>query len=511
MARIAVAGFHHETNCFLPDTTDYDYFASHRDRPPLVRDGDVIEWLSGASFALGGFLAEMRSHEIVPLLWTSGGAGGLVTAAAFERIAAEIVGRLSERLPVDAVYLDLHGAMCTEAFEDGEGELLRRVRAVVGERVPVVVSLDYHANVTPAMVRLTDGMAAYRTYPHVDRPETGARAAGILTALLERGRPRGRALRKLPFLLPLNGQCTLVEPSRGIVEATAVTDGDVIDLCYLAGFPAADLHDCGPAVVAHAWSQAAAETAAEGLAREIEAREAEFEEEMVSPAEGVRRAIEIASRAGRPVILADTQDNPGCGGTADTTGLLAELVRADAQGAVLGCFCDAEAARRAHAAGAGAEIGIALGGRNGPEGVAPFRGTFTVGRLGDGRMRTTGPVSGGRDVDLGPMALLTLGGVSVVVTSKRMQALDKAPFRHLGVDPARQRILALKSTCHFRAAFAPLAEAVIVVFAPGRYLADPAGYPYQRLRPGVRLRPNGPAFGGSGSRRPPPGDAGSGF
>jgi microcystin degradation protein MlrC len=500
MTRIAVGGFQHETNCFLPDRTDFDYFASHRDRPPLVRGDEVTEWLSTSSFALSGFLAEMGAHEIVPLLWTSGGAGALVTEDAFERIAGEMVGRLSERLPVDAVYLDLHGAMVTEPFEDGEGELLRRVRAAVGESVPIVVSLDYHANVTEAMARLTDGMAVYRTYPHVDRPETGARAAAIVTTLLERGIPRGRALRKPPFLIPLNGQCTLVEPSRSIVEATEVADGDLIDLCYLAGFPASDLAECGPAVVAHAWTERAADQAAERLAREIEAREAEFQEDMVSPAEGVRRAMEIASRATRPVILADTQDNPGCGGTADTTGLLAELVRAGAEGAALGYLCDAEAAAQAHAAGEGAEIEIALGGRSGPEGVVPFRAAFRVERLGDGRMQTTGPVSGGRQIDLGPMALLRTGGVSVAVTSKRMQALDMAPFLHLGVEPERQRILAIKSTCHFRAAFAPIAEEIIVVLAPGRYLADPSGYPFQRLRGGVCLRPLGPTRDGSARR-----------
>ena len=494
MARIAVGGFQHETNSFLPDRTDYAYFASHRDRPPLVRGDAVVEWLADSSFSLSGFLANMGSHEIVPLLWTSGGAGALVTGGAFERIAAEMLGRLSEQLPVDAVYLDLHGAMATEPFEDGEGELLRRLRWVVGEDVPIVISLDYHANVTPAMAALTDGMAVYRTYPHVDRPETGARAAAIVAQLLERGRPAGRALRKPPFLIPLNGQCTLVEPSRSIVEATAAAEGDLIDLCYLAGFPASDLHGCGPAVVAHAWSQAAAEDAAGRLEREIETREAEFREEMVSPAEGVRRAMRIASRATRPVILADTQDNPGCGGTADTTDLLAELVRAGAEGAALGYLCDPEATESAHAAGAGTEITLELGGRSGPEGVAPFRGSFRVERLGDGRMATTGPVSGGRSIDLGPMALLAIGGVRVAVTSKRMQALDKAPFLHLGIDPERQKILALKSTCHFRAEFAPMAEEIIVVLAPGRYLADPSQYPYKRLRAGVRLCPAGPVF-----------------
>jgi microcystin degradation protein MlrC len=214
MARIAVAGFHHETNCFVTGTTDFAYFTAHRDRPPLVRGADVIKWLADTSFALSGFLKTIDPHhEIVPLVWTSGGAGGLVTADAFERIAGELIGRLSAAMPVDAVYLDLHGAMVTEPFEDGEGELLRRVRAAVGEGVPVVISLDYHANVTPQMVAMTDGLLGYRTYPHVDRRETGAFAAQAMALLIERGRPPGRALRKLPFLIPLNDQCTMVEPS----------------------------------------------------------------------------------------------------------------------------------------------------------------------------------------------------------------------------------------------------------------------------------------------------------
>src|SRR5688572_4888293 len=172
MARIAVGGFQHETNSFVLPDTDYAYFTSHRDRPPLVRGAGVVRWLSGTSFALSGFLGGIgHRHEIAPLLWTSGGAGGTVTAEAFERIAGELVGRLSEAMPLDGVYLDLHGAMVTKPFEDGEGELLRRVRATVGERVAIAISLDYHANVTPAMVRHADSIVGYRTYPHVDRAE----------------------------------------------------------------------------------------------------------------------------------------------------------------------------------------------------------------------------------------------------------------------------------------------------------------------------------------------------
>jgi microcystin degradation protein MlrC len=499
MARIAVGGFQHETNCFVTPKTDFAYFASHRDRPPLVRGDEVLTWFRDISFGLSGFLKRMSgAHEIVPLLWTSGGAGGLVTADAFERIAGEMIGRLSAALPVDAVYLDLHGAMVTEPFEDGEGELLRRVRATVGEDVPVVISLDYHANVTPQMVETTDALLAYRTYPHIDRAETGDYAAQAVSLLLARGRPKGRALRKLPFLIPLNDQCTMVEPSRSVVDRTIVGDGDVINLSYLAGFPPSDLYWCGPAVIAHAWTQEAADRAADSMAREIALREAEFAVPMLTPEDGVRQAMQLARTASKPIVLADTQDNPGCGSTADTTGVLEALVALKTEGAAVGYFCDAEAAKAAHAAGEGRDITIALGGRSGPEGVKPFHGTFRVARLGSGKMTTTGQVSGGRDVDLGPMALLTIGGVSIAVTTKRMQAHDHAPFQHLGIEPKNQKILVLKSTCHFRAEFEPIAEKVIVVIAPGHYLADPSHYPFKKLRPGVRLRPLGPDFVGVG-------------
>ncbi|MBN9052200.1 MAG: M81 family metallopeptidase, partial [Rhizobiales bacterium] len=201
MARIAVGGFHHETNTFVTPPTDYAYFCSHRDRPPLVRRGDVLKWLSGISFALSGFLEVMdKEHEIVPLLWTSGGAGGMVTRDAYERIAAEFVAELSQQMPVDAIYLDLHGAMVSEDFEDGEGELLRRIRACVGPDMPIAISLDYHANVTHEITDYTDAVSAYLTYPHIDRPETGVRAARTMQHVLKHGRTPGRALRKMPFL-----------------------------------------------------------------------------------------------------------------------------------------------------------------------------------------------------------------------------------------------------------------------------------------------------------------------
>jgi microcystin degradation protein MlrC len=496
MARIAIGGFHHETHCFVPTRTDFAYFASHRDRPPLVRGPEVLEWLGNITFPLSGFLKAMGGgHDWAPMVWCSGGAGGYVTRDAFERIAGEMVGMLSRAMPVDAVYLDLHGACVTEDFEDAEGELLRRVRAAVGDAVPVVYSLDYHANVTQAMLRYGDGLAAYRTYPHVDRTQTGERAARVMREVLARGRPAGRALRRSPFLLPLNAQCTLVDPSRAVVDhASNLEGGDVLSVAYLAGFPPSDLAECGPCAIAYGWTQAAADKAADAVITDVIARESEFSQPMLEPDAAVQEAMRIAAHASRPVLIADTQDNPGAGGTGDSTGMLAALVRNRAQGAVVGFFFDPQTAQAAHAAGEGAQLDIAIGGRFGIAGDEPYRANFVVERVRDGKLKTTGPSVGGREIDLGPMALLRVGGVRVVVTTRRMQAFDQAPFRHMGVEPSEQKILVLKSTVHFRADFQPIAEEVLVATAPGGHIVDPSRYPYTRLRPGVRLYPLGPVF-----------------
>jgi microcystin degradation protein MlrC len=494
LARIAFGGFMHETNSFVLPVTDYAVFCTHGSRPPLSRGREVTDRLRNTSFATAGFLDAMQSgHELVPLVWAAALAGGTVTSEAYERIVAELMAELSRAMPVDALYLDLHGAMVSVAFEDGEGELLRRARAVVGDRIPIVISLDYHANVTPRMVECSDALFGYLTYPHVDQADTGRRAAAAVAVLLERGRPTARAYRQIPFLIPLTSQCTTLEPSQSIVaRAESLVGGDLINVSYLAGFPPSDLRDCGATVSVHGYCTRKVEAAADTLTGEITRREAEFAVELLDPDEGVRQAMRIAGNGRGPVILADTQDNPGCGGTSDTTGVLAALIRNDAQGAVVGNLCDPAAALAAHAVGEGAEIEIALGGQSGPEGVEPVRGRFRVMQLGDGVMRTTGPHVGGRNINLGPMVRLRIGGVDIVVTSKRMQAHDQAPFRHVGVDPAAQQILALKSTVHFRADFGPFAQAILIVIAPGGHLSDTTRYPYARLRDGVRLYPLGP-------------------
>lgn len=504
MARIAIAGFQHETNTFAPLKARYENFLQGESWPGLTQGGAMFDVLPPMNISSGGFIKEARrlGHDLKPILWAAAVPSAHVTEDAYERIAAMIVAGIDGlRDEIDAVYLDLHGAMVTEHLEDGEGELLRRVRERVGPDLPVVASLDLHANVTELMIAHASALIAYRTYPHVDMAATGALAARHLDDLLAGRRPRQfKAYRRVPFLLPLTQQCTMVEPSKGIYEKLASLDGGVVSVgSYTPGFPPADIHECGPAIFVYADTQDAADRAADDMLAEVVGREAMFAVGLKPPGEAVAHAMRLANSATRPVVLADVQDNPGAGGTSDTTGLLRALVEAGARGAAMGVLTDPEAARLAHAAGEGAEIELSLGGKAFRAGDPPLEGRFFVERLSDGRFLCTGPFYGGTRADLGATALLRIGDVRIVVATRRMQAADQEIFRHLGVEPAAQKILALKSSVHFRAHFTPIAEEIVPVEAKGCFVDRPDRLPYRNLREGIRLTPNGPMRRSGGS------------
>lgn len=496
--KIAVGGFQHETNSFAPTLTTYDNFTQAGGWPGLTRGEAMFDAVAGINLALPGFIGEASAarHALVPLLWANAVPGGLVDAAAFERIAAMLMTDLADMGPFDAVYLDLHGAMVTTAHEDGEGELLRRVRAVVGPDTLIVASLDWHANVTEAMVEYADYLTGYRTYPHIDMAETGRRAARWLSVGCRRVTKR---LVRLPFLIPLTAQCSLAEPCLSVFrELAAIELQTGVNLTFAPGFPPADIRLSAPTVFGYGPDEAATERAVTALAKRVLEAEAAFAREAIlEPAQAVMTAIDLAWRAKRPVVLADTQDNPGAGASSDTTGMLRALVAAGAEGAAIALMYDPQAAYAAHQAGVGAELKLALGGRSGVVGDTPFDGVFRVAALGNGNFAGSGPMWEGAELSLGLMARLEIGGVSVLVSSQRQQPSTRAIFRHLGLEPAELKILVLKSSVHFRADFQDLAEAVLVVAAPGVNLADPAAFPYRNLAPGVRLRPLGPAYAGS--------------
>jgi len=493
MARIAIGGFQHETNTFAPSKATYEDFLRAGAWPGLTRGPALIEAVAGINLPIAGFIeaARQSGHELLPLSWTQATPSAEVTQDAYERIAGQILEDLANVRHCEAVYLDLHGAMVAEHLEDGEGELLARVRRVIGRDPILVASLDLHANITPAMVELSDALVVFRTYPHVDMAATGARAAELIARCLASGRKPHKAYRQLPFLIPTTAGCTTQEPAKSLfAQLESLDRPPLVSLSFACGFGPADVHDCGPAVVAYGEEARATEQAAQELADLALAREDAFTAEVWRPAEAVAHAISAARSAAHtisgPIILADTQDNPGGGANSDTVGLLAELVRQGADKAVVGLIYDPAAAAAAHEVGEGGTLRIGLGAKSGLPGHLPFEAEYRVERLGDGAFTATGPFYEGAQMRLGPMALLAVGGVRAAVASRKNQAADQEMFRHLGVEPAEQKILVLKSSVHFRAHFEPIAAEVLVVAAPGPNPADLSDLAYRRLRPGVR-------------------------
>lgn len=510
MARIAVGGFQHETNTFAPLRASWADFERADAWPGFVRGPQLIEAVEGFNIPIAGAVKTLQTlgHELVPLCWCSAPPSSYVEKEAYEKVTGWIVEDLQAQGPVDAVYLDLHGAMVAEHFEDGEGKLMRRVRAVIGDRIPLVASLDYHTNMTPEMVRHASAMVGYRTYPHIDMAETGGRAARLLDGLLKDRRPLYKAYRQFDFLIPLVWQCTLMEPAKGIFELIAEMERGsdksggpvgshnqgIVSITHTPGFPPADIAQCGPALVVYGHDQEAAEAAADRLANFIRAKEPAFAGRLYTPDEAVAEAIRLARTAAKPVVLADVQDNPGAGGTSDTVGLLHALIARRARGAVIGMMVDPASAEAATAAGEGAVLRRGIGAAVGFGGETPVEAAWRVVQLGSGIFTGSGPMYGGAKFRIGPMALVTDedSGVSAVLACRRIQAVDQEMFRHVGVEPSDVPILALKSTVHFRAHFQPIAETILCVQSPGAHVTDPAELPYRNLRKGIRLRPEGP-------------------
>ena len=494
--RIAVGGFQHETNTFAPSKAELKDFTIGGGWPPLSRGGAMFGSIAGVNLPAAGFVeaARERGWTPVPLAWAGATPSSYVTDEAFETIAGHILDGLEHAGSLDAVYLDLHGVMVTESHEDGEGELLRRVRNLLGSDIPILVSLDLHANVTPEMMALATALVSYRTYPHVDQAVTGKRAARLLDLWVERGgQPFASAFRQIPFLIPLTSGCSLIEPAKAIYDSLdSLETGGVDSVSFNAGFSPADIHHAGPTVTVFGRDQAAVDAVADGLASSILAQEAAFAGDIMGAADGVAYAKGQAAGASRPIVLADTQDNPGAGGNGDTVGLLAELVRQEASGAALALLYDPPAAERAHQLGAGAEGDFALGSQSGLPGHEPLKVRAKVAAVGDGRFTCTGPFYLGARMDLGPMARLRIGAVDVLIASKKVQAGDQEMFRHLGLEPTDCAILGLKSSVHFRAHFQPIAQEVVVVAAPGPNPVDHLALDYRNLRGGIRLMPNGP-------------------
>ncbi len=485
MSRIAVGGWQHETNTFAAKKAEYYDFERADEWPPLSVGEDLFTATRGVHLPITGAIEVLQksNHELVPILWCSATPCSYVTEDAFERICEQFLKRIKKSLPLDGIYLDLHGAMVCEHLQDGEGEFLRRLRAMVGKDLPIAVSLDLHANVTPEMVEHASVIDIFRTYPHIDMGETGARVAGLLGQIIAHNMKLYSSYGQSDFMIALNFGCSLIEPCKSLyAELPELINSEVRSMSFACGFHLSDIYHVGPSVLAYGVDQQSADNAVSNFLCKMNEKREEFGQKIWTLKEGVSEAISLQSQHSGTVVLADTQDNPGGGGSGDTTGLLQELIAQGVEDAIFGVLSDPKTVNQAIGAGIGSCFTAELGGKSGHPDQLPYSCTCEVKGLFDGNFVATGPMYKGANMTLGQCALLEVSGVLVAVSSIPIQTADQAIFRHFGVDPVSKTIVGLKSSVHFRNDFTELASAILVIAAPGAVFADPASLHYLNKR-----------------------------
>lgn len=419
-------------------------------------------------------LAEVDGHTVVESLSAFAEPGGRTVRAVYEGLRDEILADLEAAVPVDAVLLSLHGAMVAEGYDDCEGDLLARCRGVVGPRVPIGVELDLHCHLTWAMVEAATVVVTFQEYPHVDVDQ---RAADVYRLTLAAARAEVRPTSALFDCRMVGLFRTPLPPMRGFVDRMrALTGRDGVLAVSLAhGFPWGDVADVGARtlVVTDGDPEAAGRLAAR-LGRELFDLREHLVVPHLDPDEAIDRAL--GAPAG-PVVLADVADNAGGGAPSDATFLLRRLLERGVRDAAVGCFWDPVAVRLCAEAGPGAAFDLRLGGKCGPVSGNPLDLRVRVRAVAPRRVQTG--LAGGT-AEFGEAAWVETEGIDVVVTSRRSQVFAPDAFENLGLDVRRRRLVVVKSTQHFYAAFAPLAREVLYVATPGALAPDFARIPYTR-------------------------------
>jgi microcystin degradation protein MlrC len=479
---LVAAQFKHETNTFSPVPTPLERFEA--------KFGNTARAAyKGTNTPLGAYigLAEHAEAELdVPVAaeaWPS----GRVEAAAFETVADAILQAVKKGC--DAVLLDLHGAMVTDKYDDGEGELLRRIRAALSE-VPIAVALDFHANLTAQMVENCTAIVGYRTYPHVDMREAGERAGRIvMDAVSGRAKPvmRWGQRAMIPHIMR---QATEDEPMKSLVAAARGMESvKLLAATVFAGFPHADIKDAGlsAVAVADADEDAAGQAVQKLLDQAWQAREG-----FVYKAEPLQASLDRAAKLAEgegtgPVILLDHCDNCGSGGTQDSMAVIEAVMKHGGLGdvAVFG-VCDPKAVAELIAAGVGRRAAVALGGKLDMPAIGakakPLKVEGIVRAVTDGEFTIRGPMYTGVRVSMGRSVALDTGPVEIVVTEKNHEPWDLGCLRSVGIEPTAKRFVLLKSRVHWRAGFKPIARAVVDCNGVGVTTSDYSILDFKKLR-----------------------------
>ena len=459
---VLTAEISHETNSFSIQETDEQAFR----RRYVLTGEEAIAERGQANTELAGFLdvARSRHWHVNHVLSAAAGPSGRVRKETFGWLCDPIISSLMER-QVDGILLGLHGAMDLEFCDDGEGELLRRIRAVVRNVTPIAVSLDPHANVSCQMCDLADILVSFKTYPHVDMRDTGRHAGEILHRTMA-GDIKPRTIRaSRPMLEEVNGGRTDVGPMIDRLAAARAYEkqADVFAVSINAGFAGADVAEVGPTVLVTGQGDFAVHRAfAESIADDIWDKRRDVLNAYYSVDEAAAIAAAYEDSNG-PLVIADYSDNPGAGGYGDSTSLLRALLDAGVGDACFGPMVDGEAARTLHSIDVGQRVSIVLGGKTDARfGGGPLTLEAELLATSDGNFIGDGPMIRGLAGCFGPSVVLRVDDIEILVVTIARQILDLSQFTTFGIEPQGKSVVAIKSMQHFRAAFEPIAGQVIV-------------------------------------------------
>lgn len=478
--RVAIGGILHESNTFAPNRTEMAQFAARHHSGESV----IGAWRN-THHEMAGFIncGERLGFELYPTVMATATPSGPVSADAFETLCGELIDSLKAAPHLDGMLLALHGAMVAEGFPDADGEVLRRVRELVGSDFPLVVTHDFHVNLSRRMADLATATVIYKTNPHVDQRQRGNQAAELLQRIWKREVEPVQAMAKPPMVWNILHQYTRAEPLRSIMLDAAELElrDDILVASVAAGYPWADVEEMGPSVLITAnGDQNLAQKEAGRLALRMWECRDKIRIDLPGPADAVGRAIREEAA---PVILVDMGDNIGAGSPGDSTSVFAELMRQDARDAVTVLY-DPEAARSCVEAGIGAAVKMGVGGKSDKQHGDPVEISGRVRSLHDGRFHETEPRHGGQtEFDQGLTAVVELAnGSFVVLNSARTMPISIHQLTSLGILPERRKIVVVKAAIAYRAAYEPLAGRIIEVDSPGITAVNPQHFRYEHVR-----------------------------
>ena len=481
--RVAAGGYEHETNTFsnIPVTKEL------LERITLWGD-NLYNRCKDVRNMMGGFIdeAEALGIELLPVCHADVQPCGAATREAFEYIRDAFVEgawKLHQEQPLDAIALNIHGAAVAEGYPDVEAELLRALRARFGDEMPIGMVLDLHGNITPEMMAQSDVSVGYKCYPHVDTYDCGREVLRLLHEM-HGGKKFYQALVQLPMHVAPACGVTLSGPVHDIVEYMkdlVKSNPALRDVSFFHGFPYADVAFAGASITAVAESREEAQKAAAMAADYVWSRRYD----MAIKPNSAQEAMDLAEQAEWPVVVNESSDNPGGGAPGDGTHLLREMLKRDIPGSAYGYIHDPEVVRLALQAGVGGRFDCLLGGkRDTLHGEPVALKNVYVKTISDGKFIKKNPMGAGGLAEFGPTVLLQAGNVNIVVSGARSQTLDDGPFRIVGIDWQDMRILALKSSQHFKGWWVGRAKSIVPCDSPGIHSADLSRFEYHSLNKG---------------------------